>query len=168
MRIEALEIEAMNRIKEKISTHGVKVRKASTSDLSSLTKLLGQLFSIETDFSPNIRKQRQGLATLMQTEGTTVLVAVYKDETIGMCTLQPLISTAEGGVVGIVEALVIAEEWRYKGVGSMLLSEIEAEATAQHMTRLQLLTDKNNETALQFYKRHQWTQTNMVAIRKKF
>lgn len=158
----------MNRIREKISTHGVKVRKATTSDLSSLTNLLGLLFSIESDFTPNIRKQRQGLATLMQTDGATVLVAVFKGKTIGMCTLQPLISTAEGGLVGIVEDLVIAEEWRKKGVGSMLLHEIEAQATAQNMTRLQLLTDKDNDNALQFYKTQQWSRTNMVAMRKTF
>jgi len=85
-----------------------------------------------------------------------------------MCTLQPLTSTAEGGIVGIVEDLVITEAWRGKGVGAKLLDEIEKIAQEQQMSRLQLLTDMNNEEPLQFYDKHGWDRLHLVAMRKKF
>ena len=161
-------VKPIKKISEKINTLSVKVRHGATADLSSMTNLLEQLFSIESDFTPNIRKQRQGLATLMQSDEATMLVAVANGDVIGMITMQPLISTAEGGLVGVVEDLIIAKEWRKKGVGSMLLKAIEAEAIAQGMTRLQLHYDSDNKDAELFYASHQWNKTHMVVMRKTY
>jgi len=160
--------KTIRNIAGKFSTRGVKVRTAMVSDLSGMTGLLSELFSLESDFTPNIRKQRQGLGSLMESETATLLVAVTKDEIIGMCTLQPLISTAEGGTVGMVEDLVVTEQWRNKGIGAMLLEAIENIAKEQGMSRLQLLNDKSNETANRFYDNHEWSKTNMIARRKTF
>lgn len=146
----------------------VAVRTASTSDLGGMSNLLGELFSIEKDFTPDVRRQRRGLATLMESKQATLLVAVANEAIIGMCTLQPLISTAEGGTVGMVEDLVIAEPWRGKGIGRMLLEAIEERARAQQMSRLQLLMDIDNEPAGQFYGKQQWSRTQLVAMRKLF
>ena len=158
--------DTIKNIAEKFSKRGVKVRAATVRDLSSMTALLGELFAIESDFTVNIRKQRQGLATLMENDAATLLVAMSKDEIIGMCTLQPLISTAEGGTVGMVEDLVVSELWRHKGVGGALIEAIEKVAQSQGMSRLQLLNDQNNEPANQFYDKHGWSNTNMRVRRK--
>ncbi len=163
-----MESKTMKKIGDKLSNIAIKIRRASTDDLSGLTKLLGQFFSMDPDFTPNIRKQRQGLASLMANNDATVLVAVIKGETIGMCTLQPLTSTAEGGVVGIVEDLVVDEKWREKGVGSLLLDAIEKVAVEQNMSRLQLLTAKGNRLTREFYMKHQWLETHMTVMRKTF
>ena len=90
----------------KLAKHGMRIREATTEDLSKLTVLVSELFNIESDFKPNIRKQRQGLAYLMGCEQVTVLVMELDHDIIAMCTLQPLISTAEGGTVGMVEDLI--------------------------------------------------------------
>lgn len=155
-------------MRHKLINRDVSIRPATTADLGSMTSLLGELFSIEEDFTPDVRRQRQGLACLMASPKTTLLVAVTRKEIIGMCTLQPLTSTAEGGIVGIVEDLVITEAWRGKGVGAMLLDAIEKIAQEQQMSRLQLLTDMNNEEALQFYDKHGWDRLHLIAMRKKF
>ncbi len=146
----------------------VVIRSASTADLGSMTSLLQELFTIEEDFTPNLRCQRQGLARLMENPHATLLVAVHQSAIVGMCTLQPLISTAEGGTVGLVEDLVIAEPWRGKGIGSKLLAAIETIARQQNMSRLQLLADRHNEAARQFYQQQQWHETHMIVLRKKF
>jgi GNAT superfamily N-acetyltransferase len=159
--------QAIKKITDKLFKRGLVIRSATTEDLMSLTMLLGELFKIESDFSPNIRKQRQGLASLMENGEATVLVAVMKAEIIGMCTLQPLLSTAEGGTVGMVEDLVVSEQWRKKGLGGLLLAEIEKRAVSQNMSRLQLFTDKENDPAACFYDKHEWAQTNMAVRRKK-
>lgn len=157
----------LKKIGDRLRNREIKIRPATTSDLGSMTSLLGELFSIEKDFTANVRKQRLGLATLMASEDATMLVAVLKREIIGMCTLQPLISTAEGGTVGMVEDLVVAASYRGKGIGAMLLDAIEIIAREQGMTRLQLLTDKDNEGALRFYDNHQWQRLNLIPMRKR-
>lgn len=158
----------LKRLKENGLAGKVTIREAATSDLNAMSGLLSELFSIESDFTPNIRRQRQGLADLMQSRTATLLVAVAGRDIVGMCTLQPLISTAEGGKVGLVEDLVVAESHRKAGVGRKLLKEIEAIAAKQGMSRLQLLSDHSNKAASVFYEHLGWTTTNMIAWRKKF
>ncbi|MCF6208744.1 MAG: GNAT family N-acetyltransferase [Ghiorsea sp.] len=150
----------------KLAKHGMRIREATTEDLSKLTVLVSELLHIESDFKPNIRKQRQGLAHLMQCEQATVLVMELDNNIIAMCTLQPLISTAEGGTVGMVEDLIVAEVWRGKGLGTQLLNAVEAVALAQGMSRLQLLAGRGNAEAQLFFDKQQWQKTNMRVRRK--
>ncbi|MDQ7001869.1 MAG: GNAT family N-acetyltransferase, partial [Ghiorsea sp.] len=85
---------------------------------------------------------------------------------IAMCTLQPLISTAEGGTVGMVEDLIVSEQWRGKGLGTALLNAVEAVALGQGMSRLQLLAGRGNAEAQLFFDKQQWKKTNMRVRRK--
>ncbi len=151
----------------KLAKHGMCIREATTEDLRKLTALVSELFAIESDFKPNIRKQRQGLAYLMECEQATVLVMDLNHEIIAMCTLQPLISTAEGGTVGMVEDLIVAEAWRGQGLGTQLLNAVEKVALAQGMSRLQLLAGRGNAEAQLFFDKQQWQKTNMRVRRKK-
>ncbi len=158
----------MKKIAHKLNRHTAVVRSATIADIAGMIQLLQELFAIESDFTPNVRLQRQGLATLIESEGATILVAEVKKQVIGMCTLQPLISTAEGGVVGIVEDLVVTEAYRGMGVGSVLLAAIEDVAQQQDMSRLQLLTDFDDKKVDHFYETHQWQHTKLMTMRKKF
>ncbi|MDX8380628.1 MAG: GNAT family N-acetyltransferase [Ghiorsea sp.] len=158
----------MGKLSDKLLSRDVVARDANTDDLPALIGLLAELFNLESDFLVNVRKQRQGLANMMELDGATVLVAITRNEIIGMCTLQPLISTAEGGTVGIVEDLIVTEKWRSKGVGSILLEKVEKRALQFGMSRLQVLMDKDNNTAKQFYLKSEWSTTQMVVRRKQF
>jgi len=158
----------MSKLSDKLLSRDVVARDATTDDLPALIGLLAELFNLESDFLVNVRKQRQGLANMMEIDEATVLVAVTRNEIIGMCTLQPLISTAEGGTVGIVEDLIVTEKWRGKGVGSILLKKVEKRALQFGMSRLQVLMDKDNNTAKQFYSKSDWSTTQMVVRRKLF
>lgn len=155
-----------NRIKQSLSAQKVVIREAALDDLFAMTSLLGELFTIEADFTPDVRHQREGLAALMASEDATLLVASMADVIVGMCTLQPLISTAEGGVAGMVEDLIVADGYRGMGIGRQLLTEIEKRASEQGMSRLQLLTDQGHDQADRFYDRHGWKATSLVARRK--
>ncbi len=160
-------VSVIQKKNSKLAKHGMRIREATTEDLRKLTVLVSELFAIESDFKPNVRKQRQGLAYLMECEQATVLVMDLNHEIIGMCTLQPLISTAEGGTVGMVEDLIVAEAWRGQGLGTQLLNAVEAVALAQGMSRLQLLAGRGNAEAQLFFDKQQWQKTNMRVRRKK-
>jgi len=132
-----------------------------------MIKLLGILFSIETDFTINQGNQRRGLEMMLE-EGTNrcVMVAELNQQIIGMCTAQILVSTAEGGIVGLIEDLVVVEAYRGKGIGKELLFIVESWAIAQGVSRLQLLADRNNTQALRFYKTMDWKVTEMICLAK--
>jgi len=83
-----------------------------------------------------------------------------------MCTVQTLISTAEGGPVGLLEDLIVAADFRNQGIAAKLVAEAVNWAECQSLKRLQLLADKNNLPALNFYKKQGWQPTQLVCLRK--
>jgi ribosomal protein S18 acetylase RimI-like enzyme len=83
-----------------------------------------------------------------------------------MCTAQTLISTAEGGAVGLLEDLIVTADFRHQGMGAKLLAETVNWAECQGLKCLQLLVDKNNQAALRFYEKQGWESTQLVCLRK--
>jgi GNAT superfamily N-acetyltransferase len=143
------------------------VRPANRDDLPALCALLGELFSIEADFRPEPARQWLGLERLLQrAPDAAVLVAVHDGEVIGMCTAQVLISTAEGGEVALVEDVVVRADCRGSGAGSALLAALETWCRERGIRRLQLLADRANTPALDFYRRKGWQPTQLMAWRR--
>lgn len=142
----------------------ITIRPARTDDIAAMAGLLGQLFAIEADFAVNMQAQMRGLSLLLGA-GACLLVADEGGVVVGMVSIQTLISTAEGGVVGLMEDLVVAEGCRGRGIGTRLLHAALAWAREQGLIRVQLLADKNNTEALRFYARHSFQKTQLVCLR---
>ena len=144
------------------------IRRANYSDLKSMIRLLRVLFSIETDFEVDESIQLSGLEMMLgnYTE-RCIIVAEINQQIVGMCTAQILVSTAEGGRVALIEDLVVEDAFRGQGIGKGLLLAIEGWSIAQDVRRLQLLADRNNTRALEFYKSMNWKYTQLVCLRKK-
>ncbi|MBI5639697.1 MAG: GNAT family N-acetyltransferase [Nitrospirae bacterium] len=144
------------------------IRPARAGDISQMCALLADLFSLESDFSPDRKKQARGLKLLLSdaSGSSAVFVAEHDKEIIGMCSVQTLISTAEGGPVGLLEDVIVRKEHRGKGIGKGLLAEVVRWCTRKNLSRLQLLRDADNEPALKFYARSGWAGINLVCMRK--
>lgn len=144
----------------------MKLRTAVASDIESLQHLLEALFTIEQDFTPDREKQRRGLELLLETRNAHVVVAEEAGKVVGMATLQLVISTAEGGPAGLIEDVVVDESHRGRGIGQALMDHLSAWAGERGLTRLQLLADRDNGPALDFYRKQGWTTTRLIALRK--
>ena len=143
----------------------VRMRSAEPADLDSLVSLLAALFSIEEDFVFDESKQRRGLSLMLENERGCVLVAEAEGLVIGMCSGQLLVSTAEGGLSLLIEDVVVDERWRGRGVGRLLMAAISDWAKANKVSRLQLLADRNNVPALDFYRSLGWQITELICLR---
>ncbi len=144
----------------------VRIRAAKHSDIDMLVNLLRELFEIEEDFVFNDEKQRSGLNLMVNSGKDRIFVAEYRNEVIGMCSVQLLISTAEGGFVGLLEDMVVKKAHKGKGVGRKLIAKVEQWSVEQGLTRLQLLGDRNNAPALAFYEKCGWSETKLIGLRK--
>jgi ribosomal protein S18 acetylase RimI-like enzyme len=146
----------------------ITLRTAKPSDIPHLVDLLRELFSIEADFDFDPEKQACGLTLLLNSEKDCILVAerLVDNRVLGMCTVQTLISTAEGGPVGLLEDLIVAADYRHQGIGEKLLTGAVNWAECRGLKRLQLLADKNNRPALRFYQKQEWESTQLVCLRK--
>jgi ribosomal protein S18 acetylase RimI-like enzyme len=145
----------------------VRIRLATTADIPQLVILLAELFTLEADFQVDPEKQADGLNLLIASPKDVVFVAelIEADTVVGMCSVQTLISTAEGGAVGMVEDLMVSSAYRKQGIASTLITEVVNWAHQQGLKRLQLLADQNNLDGLSFYTKQGWQTTQLICLR---
>ena len=144
------------------------IRDARPEDIEPMVHLLQQLFAIETDFVIDHPRHRRGLARLLDGCGKhrCLKVAIAAGEVVGMGSAQTLISTAEGGLVVLVEDLVVEKTRRNQGIGNRIAAALESWALKRGATRLQLLADRTNFNALDFYHHLGWRPTQMICLRR--
>jgi GNAT superfamily N-acetyltransferase len=84
----------------------------------------------------------------------------------GMVMLLFTVSTFLGKKVALLEDMVVAPQWRHKGIGSLLINHAMEFACREGLGRITLLTDRDNNAAQQFYKSKGFAQSEMVVFRK--
>jgi GNAT superfamily N-acetyltransferase len=130
--------------------------------------LLKNLFSIESDFTIDSKRQVAGITMLLGgcMKHKCVKVAETDGKVVGMCSAQLLISTAQGTPTALIEDMVVSENHRHKGIGRRLMQAIETWARSRGATRLQLLADQTNATAFSFYHKMGWRSTQLICLRR--
>ncbi len=142
---------------------------ASINDLPVLAELLNDLFSQDIEFVPNLAKQKMGLEKIINNpEIGEILVIKVDNQILGMVSLLYSISTALGGRVAVLEDMVIDKNHRQKGLGKELLGEAIRFANNKNCLRLTLLTDYNNDVAINFYKHFGFKKSEMIPMRLVF
>ncbi len=137
------------------------IRRAVQSDIPAMGQLLRELFSIEDDFTVDFEKQSRGLKLLLDTSSAIVLVVESDDQVIAMASVQTLISTAMGESVGLIEDVIVTEEYRGKGIGKKLLERVIEESVNAGMKRLALGVDNRNHHAIAFYEKHGFSTSHL-------
>lgn len=139
---------------------------ATLDDIPALCDLLTVLFWQEADFCPDVGKQSAGLREIIEHPEVGIIL-VLRDESIvlGMVNILYTVSTACGGRVAIVEDMVVRPEDRNRGVGSSLLEAAIERARASGCSRITLLTDRANASAIRFYERHGFAVSHMIPLR---
>jgi GNAT superfamily N-acetyltransferase len=147
----------------------VRIDRARHADVPALSELLAELFAIESDFAPDREKQRRGLELLLQQPENRVQLLVARSDAaavLGMASAQLVISTAEGALSAWIEDLVVRETFRGQGIARLLVKELLLWAQAQGATRAQLLADRANIPALDFYRHTGWQSTQLSTWRR--
>jgi GNAT superfamily N-acetyltransferase len=141
---------------------------ARPADLPQLVELLGLLFEQESEFSVDPAKQEAGLKLIFAdpTRGK-IYVAREGKRVVAMASLLFTVSTAEGGKAALFEDLVVRPEFRARGIGAKLLEFVIAQARAEGVLRITLLTDMQNESAQVLYRRLGFTGSPMKPMRLK-
>src|SRR6184192_56612 len=144
----------------------VVIEPATFEDLDELSNLLGELFSQEQDFRPNKQKQLQGLRLIFEQPNRGRVFVLRRDGTIvGMINLLFTISTAEGGFVVLLEDLVVHKQYQGHGYGAKLLNHAIEFARQKNFLRITLLTDRPENVAQEFFRRHGFHESSMIPMR---
>jgi GNAT superfamily N-acetyltransferase len=143
-----------------------RIQRATGADILQLVELLNILFTQEADFRPDGEKQLRGLRMILDfPERGRIFVARVDEQVVGMVSLLFTVSTAEGAPACWLEDMVIRPEHRRNGLGSRLLQHAVQEAKADGFARITLLTDRDNASAIRFYRRHGFQPSEMVPLR---
>jgi GNAT superfamily N-acetyltransferase len=144
----------------------VLIEPATEADLDELSEMLGELFAQESDFRPDKEKQLRGLRLIFEQPSRGRVFVLRRDGAIvGMINLLFTISTAEGGFVILLEDLVVHKEFQSHGYGSKLLQHAIDFAKQKNFLRITLLTDRPENLAQEFFRRHGFHESSMIPMR---
>lgn len=144
----------------------VVIEPATEADLDELSEMLGALFSQEGDFRPDKEKQLRGLRLIFEQPSRGRVFVLRRDGIIvGMINLLFTISTAEGGFVVLLEDLVIDKKYQGHGYGARLLKHAIEFARQKNFLRITLLTDRPENVAQEFFRRHGFHESSMIPMR---
>ena len=136
---------------------------ATIEDIPSMVTLLQQLFAIEKDFNFNEKRHAFGLQMLIESKNSFVFIAKFKGKSVGMITLQTLISTVSGAKSALLEDFVVDKNFTALGIGSLLFEHIKAFAYRHKFKRFQLVCDEDNTIAQTFYTKKSFKKSNLKA-----
>jgi len=145
----------------------MQINQAKAADLPELVELLMALFSLEHEFLPDPIKHQQGLAKLIaRPEQGEIFVCRDQHKIVAMITVLYSVSTALGEETAVFEDMIVHQQYRHKGIGSKLISHAIQHVKDKGCKRISLLTDSDNLSAHQFYKKHHFEQSNMVLFKQ--
>lgn len=142
------------------------VEQATLEDLPQLTDLLVDLFAHQPDFRPDRAKQMRGLRLLLENPARGRIFVIRSHGRIaGMINLLFTISTAEGGLVMLLEDLIIHKDFRGQGLGTRLLEHAIEYARSRDFLRITLLSDIDEVESQKLFSQHGFTRSHMIPMR---
>ena len=149
-----------------VSSDNTIIVPAILNDLPQLTQLLMELFEMEGDFEPNSEKQEEGLRLILEHPNRgRILVIKNESKIIGMVNMLFTISTAEGGMVLLLEDFIIHPMSRGHGYGKKLLTAVTEFAQQKDFKRITLLTDKISDESQNFFNKEGFQFSKMIPMR---
>lgn len=146
-----------------------RIEPATIEDLPQLVELLAALFDEEEDFKPDPVKQEHGVRMILQQPNRGRIFVLRTDHmVIGMVNLLFTISTAEGGLVILMEDVIVHPQHRRHGYGSLLLEHVIEFAREKRFRRITLLTDRIDDSSQTFFSRHGFQHSKMIPMRLVF
>jgi GNAT superfamily N-acetyltransferase len=140
---------------------------ATEADLPAMADLLYELFTLESDFKPEREKQIAGLKLILHTPEIGQLFVLRIDGKVaGMANALITVSTAQGTRVLLLEDVIVSAKFRATGLGKQLVEHVCTWAKAEGMTRVTLLADEANASALKFYEALRFEKSAMVVRRR--
>ncbi|MCB1228319.1 MAG: GNAT family N-acetyltransferase [Verrucomicrobiales bacterium] len=143
-----------------------RIESATLDDMPRLVELLLALFEEEQDFVPDPRKQEHGVRMILEQPNRGRIFVLRTDhQVIGMANLLFTISTAEGGLVVLLEDVIIHPQHRGQGYGGLLLNHVIEYAGSKGFKRITLLTDRISAESQSFFQKHGFKFSSMIPMR---
>ena len=140
------------------------VREAVLEDAEVLHVLIGELANALRDRRSRFEAMRARLDELLVEPRARVLVAEGEEGVVGAASLWIKPDLAHGDVVIEVPMLVVSGDARRRGIGKLLVGEIQRIAAEENAALIELVATKENDVARAFYKSLGFIETEHIAL----
>lgn len=141
------------------------VETASLEDLPRLVELLSEGTDNEAAGPCDRSTLAAGVkATLKQAALGRIFVVRKQGRIVAMATLLTTVSTAEGGLVAMLDDLVVDPSCRNQGIGSRLLEVVRSFAAAQGLLRITLMPEGLSASSRRFFQKREFADSSMIAM----
>ena len=144
----------------------INIRQANKKDMPILTILHLKLLHLEGIKENNEENISWAFQKIINSKNSYIFLIEYSKNIAGMCTLQTLISSVEGGVSGLIEDFYIDENYRKLGLGQSLVKKVEEFCKKKNYKRIQLLCRSNNIIAIKFYEKIGFNTTDIFFYKR--
>jgi ribosomal protein S18 acetylase RimI-like enzyme len=140
------------------------VREATVGDAESLHSLAQELADALGDRSPRLEAVRMQLDELLEEPRARVLVVEDEGDILGAASLWIKPDLAHGDVVIEIPMLIVSEKARRRGVGRLLVEEVQSIASDENATLIELVATRENNAARSFYRSLGFVETEHIAL----
>ena len=143
----------------------LRVREATAEDVEAICSLAGELAGVVGDSPPGLEVVSARLSELLEEPRARILVAEGEDgAVVGMASLWIKPDLAHGDTVIEVPMLVVAEGSRRRGVGKLLMGEIQGLAAENDAAVIELVATRQNAPARDFYRSLGFVETDHISL----
>jgi GNAT superfamily N-acetyltransferase len=128
------------------TAQGVAIREARDGDAEAIAALLGEL-----GYPTTAEVAGERLARLRADAASWLWVAAEGERLVGLVGLH-VMPLLERGPFARITALVVAEDWRRRGVGRALMARAHEQAVAEGCERMELSSADRRADAHAFYR----------------
>ena len=140
------------------------VREAAIEDAEAIYYLARDLADALGDQRPRPDAVRARLDEFLKEPRARVLVAEGEDGVLGVASIWIKPDLAHGDAVIEVPMLVVSGSARRRGVGKLLVEEIQSIAAVENTALIELVATNENDVARAFYRSLGFVETDHIAL----
>ena len=133
-------------------------------DAEAIYALACRLASTVGDSHPEPEAVRERLLELLELPSACTLVAENEQDNVGVVSFWIKPDLAHGDTVIEVPMLAVAQDARRRGVGKLLMEEVQRVASAHGAGLIELIATPDNEVARKFYRSLGFVETDHVSL----
>jgi GNAT superfamily N-acetyltransferase len=141
-----------------------KVREAKVEDAAEIHSLASELAETVGDSPSEEEAIMARLEELLDEPRARVLVAENEAGIVGGVSFWIKPDLAHGDTVVEVPMLVVAEDHRRTGVGTLLMEEVRNVASDNGASQIELVATRSNVTAREFYRSLGFVESDVVSL----